>query len=213
MGTRTVVAALTGALALAMTGAGTAPASKHRDGCHPRAAKTAARTAKVRVFWVRHRLYACVTGQRRPYLVAEPPDPCPGSSSVGCDDVAAIRVAGRFVAVVGRFSGSDHASAYVEVLDVAHRTSVADWSTPNEHYNGIADLELSPRGALGLIAETVDPYAEPGETVTYEVRVLTSERSAVLDSGPDIAPRSLALARNDTLYWTNAGAPRSAFLR
>ena len=207
-----MIGAVIAVLALSAAPAG---AAKHRDGCHPRGAKTAARTAKVRVFWVRHRLYACMTGQRRPYLVAEPPDPCPGSSSVGCDDVAAIRVAGRFVAVVGRFSGSDHASAYVEVLDVAHRTSVADWATPNEDfsYSGITDLVLSARGALGLIAETVEPYAEPGQQVTYEVRVLTSERSAVLDSGPDIAPRSLALARNDTLYWTNAGAPRSAALR
>lgn len=205
-----MIGAVIAVLALSAAPAG---AAKHRDGCHPRGAKTAARTAKVRVFWVRHRLYACVTGQRRPYLVAEPPDPCPGSSSVGCDDVAAIRIAGRFVAVVGRFSGSDHATAYVEVLDVARRRSVADWATPNDsRYSGITDLELSPRGALGLIVESVDPYAEPGQRVTYEVRVLTSARNAVLDSGPDIVPRSLALARNDTLYWTNAGAPRSAAL-
>jgi hypothetical protein len=90
---------------------------------------------------------------------------------------------------------------------------VADWATPNDsRYSGITDLELSPRGALGLIVESVDPYVEPGQRVTYEVRVLTSARNAVLDSGPDIVPRSLALARNDTLYWTNAGAPRSAAL-
>jgi hypothetical protein len=169
----------------------------------------------MRVFFVRHRLYACMTGQRSPFLVAEPAVPCPGSSSTGCDEVSAIRIADRYVAVVTTFGGSDHSDAIVEVLDVARRTSVADWTTPNSFglYTGITDLELSPRGALGLIAETLDPYAEPGQRYMYEVRALTSKRNAVLDSGPDIAARSLALARNHTLYWTNAGAPRSAPLR
>jgi hypothetical protein len=211
MRNKSVLGALIAALAL--TAAPAAQAANRADGCHPKHARTAARNANVRVFWVGHRLYACATGQRRAYELVELPNPCPGSTSTGCDDVSAIRVAGRYVAVVQISGGSDHGEVSVEVVDVARRRSVADWTTPYGfyRYDDITDLELSPRGALGLIVRTV--YAEPGPTVTYEVRALTSQRNAVIDSGPDIAPRSLALASDGTLYWTNAGAPRSAALR
>ena len=176
MASRTVIAALVAAVALTVTPAHAA----EREGCHPRAAKTAARNAKMRVFWVGDRLYACATGQRRAYELVDLVDRCPGGSSQGCGHVSAIRVASRYVATVQTYEGRDHGDSTVQVVDVGRREPVSDWVTPYDHlrYDHITDLELSPRGSLGLIART--DYAEPGRAVTYE-----PEPRAVLDERRD----------------------------
>jgi hypothetical protein len=205
-----VIGAVVAAVALTVT---PAQAAKRGPGCHPRGAKTAARTAKVRVFWVRKRLYACRSGNDRAFFIGELDDPCPASSSVGCDAVEDIRIAGRYVAVVWYVEQRDRSAGSVHVVDMAQRKRVRTWSTPNavDRFGEITDIELTSRGSLALIVASYRTV--PLATSTYEVRTLGTDREALLDEGPDIDPWSLARARNGALYWTNGGSARSATLR
>jgi hypothetical protein len=73
----------------------------------------------------------------------------------------------------------------------------------------LTDLVLRGDGALAWIVETRDTATAPPR---YQVRTsLGGSESTLLAEGADIAPGSLALARS-TLYWTQAGAPRSSAL-
>jgi hypothetical protein len=73
----------------------------------------------------------------------------------------------------------------------------------------VTDLVLRDDGALAWIVEIRDTAtASP----RYQVRTsLGGRASTLLAEGADIAPGSLARARS-TLYWTQAGAPRSSTL-
>lgn len=73
----------------------------------------------------------------------------------------------------------------------------------------VTDLVLRGDGALAWIVETRD---SPSAAPRYQVRASPSATaSTLLAEGSDIAPGSLALA-GSTVYWTQAGAPRSASL-
>ena len=72
----------------------------------------------------------------------------------------------------------------------------------------VTDLELRDTGGVAWIARgTVGPLGSN----SLEVRKLEpgATASVLLDSGPGVDPGSLALS-GATLYWTSAGAPRSA---
>lgn len=74
-------------------------------------------------------------------------------------------------------------------------------------YLNATDLVLRGDGALAWILEIRDTATAPPR---YEVRASVSGTgSTLLAEGADIAPGSLARA-GSTLYWTQAGAPRSA---
>lgn len=69
------------------------------------------------------------------------------------------------------------------------------------------DMVLRGDGALAWILEIRDTPSAPPR---YEVRASVSgTASTLVAAGADIAPGSLARA-GSTLYWTQAGAPRSA---
>lgn len=71
----------------------------------------------------------------------------------------------------------------------------------------VTDLVLRGDGTMAWIVELRDSAMSPP---SYELRRSgAGTASALLALGADIAPGSLALA-GSTLYWTQAGAPRSA---
>ncbi len=72
----------------------------------------------------------------------------------------------------------------------------------------VTDLVLGGRGATAWISR--NPYAQPP---TYEVfAVDRADRRTQLDTGPDIAPRSLALSEHGALYWRNGSEVRTGVL-
>ena len=71
----------------------------------------------------------------------------------------------------------------------------------------VTDLVLRGDGTMAWIVELRDSAMSPP---SYELRRSgAGSASTLLALGADIAPGSLALA-GSTLYWTQAGAPRSA---
>ena len=105
----------------------------------------------------------------------------------------------------------DAIGAVVEVADLGTGRVVARFQSPSEpNTYDVTDLELRANGSVAWIARIVS--GTPA-TTTYEVRTFgpTVSHSTIVDSGPDIASRSLALSA-PTLYWTRAGAPRSTTL-
>jgi hypothetical protein len=177
-----------------------------------RAGHTAQANGKVRVFWVGHRLYACATRAPTPLLLYEESVPCPASSSSGCDSVDHVRLAGRYAAVAWELQQRDGTSSAAAVFDVLARKWVRARYTPQQigWSYWITDIEVTSHGGLGLIeaAKYAGIYPSPA---TYEVRKKDAQGAALLDSGPDVVPRSLALA-DGTLYWTLGGAANSTRL-
>jgi hypothetical protein len=175
-----------------------------------RSGRTVQANAKARVFWVGHRLYACASRARKPLLLYEESVPCPADSSSGCDAVDGVRLASRYVAVAWEVQQRDGTSSAAVVFDVIARKRVRARYTPQQSgwSYGIADLEVTTHGGLGVIevAQYAGLYPTPP---TYEVRKQDANGSAVLDSGPDIDPSSLALSTG-TLYWTRGGEAHSA---
>jgi hypothetical protein len=182
----------------------------HRVSCGQ--GHTVQANAKARVFWVGHRLYACASRARKPLLLYREEFPCPAEASSGCDAVDRVRLAGRFVGVDWELQQRDEVSAGVDVFDVAGRKRVRGYLTPSEAgwSYGISDIELTPRGGLGVL--TVARSQAFGSASSYEVRKRDVNGSALLDSGPDIDPRSLALAEH-TLYWSRGGVAHAAAIR
>lgn len=186
-----------------------APAeARSRVSCH--SGRTVQANAKMRVFWVGHRLYACSTRARKALLLYEESVPCPADSSSGCDAVDHIRLAARYVAVAWELQQRDGTSSAAVVFDVVARKRVRARYTPQRDSWSywITDMELTTRGGLGLIeaAQHAGVYPMPA---SYEVRKRDAKGSAVLDSGPDIDPSSLALSAG-TLYWTRGGNAHSS---
>lgn len=71
---------------------------------------------------------------------------------------------------------------------------------------GVTDLELTSQGALAWIAS-----GAPNRDDYFYVQKADGAGRAVLDEGPAIDPRSLAISGR-RIYWTNAGEPRTAVL-
>jgi hypothetical protein len=207
-----VIAAVIAALTLSAAPAG---AVKHHDGCHPRRARTVAHNATLRVFWVRHTLYACKKGGTRPIYLGEPAVPCSEQSSTsGCDGVSAVRVKRRFVAVAW-FAEGERTIAWVDVVDVVKRRHVSSWEPPDHDgpywFTNITDMVLASSGALGMIVQ--EGRADPEDyQVTDKVLTLNGSKRTLLDTGDDIDDHSLAL-RNGTLYWKHGDIVRSAPLQ
>jgi hypothetical protein len=72
---------------------------------------------------------------------------------------------------------------------------------------GVPDLALKANGSVAWIVAV-----RQGSGTVYRVMRHDVNGRAVLDSGADIDPSSLALS-SSTLYWTRAGQPHSAELR
>jgi hypothetical protein len=175
--------------------------------CH--SGRTVQANAKVRVFWVGHRLYACASRAHKALLLYEESVPCPADSSTGCDGVRHIRLAARYVAVAWEVQERDGTSSAAVVFDVVARKRVRARYTPQQisWSYWITDMELTKRGGLGLIEASKHAGLYP-MPATYEVRKRDAKGSAVVDSGPDVDPSSLALSAG-TLYWTRGGNAHS----
>jgi hypothetical protein len=75
-------------------------------------------------------------------------------------------------------------------------------------YVGIGQLESLVVKGDGAVAWIVETSKENG---TYQVHILDKTGGRVVAEGPEVEPRSLALA-GSTLYWLQGGKPMSATL-
>jgi hypothetical protein len=88
-------------------------------------------------------------------------------------------------------------------------TGTADPRMRNLVGNGpTTQIVVKADGAVAWVVQTV---GESGQPATYEVHAADRDGARLVASGPDIAPHSLASAK-DTLYWTQGGKPASAKL-
>jgi len=75
---------------------------------------------------------------------------------------------------------------------------------------GAAGSAAAPGRSAGCATAGTMIDAGPGGRVFYELRgSVSGTSSSLLAQGREVAPGSLALA-GSTLYWTQAGTPRSA---
>ena len=134
----------------------------------------------------------------------------------------AFRIAGRYAAFLENTGGESGYGIAVVRRDLktgAWRRDDRPGRGPNEGSYGSppfnseeyapSDLVLARTGAL---AWTIAPYS--GCSDSFPCRVLKADREgrAVLDEGPGIRPKSLALS-GSTVTWISAGEQRSAILR
>jgi hypothetical protein len=195
-----------GLLLLAVGAAGSAAAPGRAAGC-----ATTGRTIDAgpggRVFYRRtrdpDRVYLCSygTGRRTP---------------IGWDDcfnaaeVQLTRFSRRFLAVDTFSCGPGGTASTLDLRRMRDgrriRRVAAAPSAPGS-LGDVTDLVLRGDGAMAWIVELRDSPTSP---LRYELRRSESgSSSSVLAQGGDLAPGSLALA-GSTLYWTQAGTPRSA---
>jgi hypothetical protein len=206
---RTLTVAATLALGLALVPAG-ASAAKAKRTCYPAHSTTLAATKSVRVYQTRgftretktHATYGCLLSAKRPhrFVVLDFPE--------GYEH---ITIAGRFVAYAAY---SDCAADYcnpnavmVQDLKTGRQTFAEGTVVAVAH---VSDLVLRSDGTVAWIQTSYDDNGsvKPGFDV---VAGGAGRTPAVLGSGADVAPGSLALAGR-TVYWTQAAQPRSAAL-
>jgi hypothetical protein len=189
-----LVVVATAAVVLDAGGDVTQARTGERVTCTSAPGKTVATAGKVRILRRPPRFdsvfYACFRGSNR-------------LRRLGTDDGvgnATFAISGRFVAYDKLSCNSQACAGGVRVLDV--RTGRDRLAEPvlSSAYE-LSDILVTSRGSAAWIRR---PHPD-----TMEVRRLDATGEAVLDAGPDIVQDSLA-ASGSTLYWTNAGAPRSA---
>lgn len=116
--------------------------------------------------------------------------------------VYGFRLAGRFLAYDHLDCLRESCDGEVRVLDLG--TGKTRKSAPTQPGGGLAtDLELTSTGAVAWIRAVTGPGTE--------LKAMDRAGERVLDSGSEIDRASLAVS-GSTLYWTRAGAPKSAAL-
>ena len=84
-------------------------------------------------------------------------------------------------------------------------------SNPGDGYSSIEDVVVASDGAVAWIG--VGGYTSKAEPTNVEVRRITARgTNELLDSGPGLAVKSLALAHDGRVYWTNGSTAKSAAL-
>ena len=203
-------------LALFIALGGTSYAATHRSalpGCYPKGSTTIAQDKAGRFYssggGPHRRWYVCAFKQgiaRKIYRFPFGQDPALSPSG------PSAKVAGRYVAFVlygpTGFCGSpgSRPSSKVWVVDMitGHRT-FSETLTGGENVPGPGDdLVLKPDDSVAWVTSS-----RCSGTTIFSVNRHDSTGTAVVDSGPQIDPRSLA-AGGSWLYWTNDGSPRSA---
>jgi hypothetical protein len=160
------------------------------------------------------RYYGCAYRYNRKFRLATVGEP-----GVFETAVTQIRLAGRFVAHASFYEGPAGGTyAVVRVRDLRSGVQTVNIQAgaplqpgepdTSDQQARIRDLELRPNGSVAAITGTNDPAT--GVPI-YRVIKRDPAGTAVLDSGPDIDPTSLALS-GGILYWTKAGQPHSATL-
>ena len=225
------IAAFLLAGALAVT-AGPASAAAPSSPCAAKRSVTIAKGDGVRVYRVRKtasvgtdlgfRFFACRTSTGKQYLLART-SPTPRGQAG--DEIGVIRVSGNWVAAgIATNNGyGERARAYIRRIDLATgRTTVVDLckntECPSNGSNGprydtaVQDLDLQSGGRMAWIVK-YERLGTFGDTpaLRYDVGRLDSRGAGVLDSGPDVDPRSLATGAS-RVYWMRGGKPSSSDL-
>ncbi|MDX6689108.1 MAG: hypothetical protein QOG15_565 [Solirubrobacteraceae bacterium] len=190
-------------LATASATAAPAAARASKRTCHPAHTKTLMASARVRVFEsnTTHATYGCLLSRKRPHRFYVPDFP------TGYDPIA---VAGRFVAY-GAYS--DCAAGFCDpngVIVQDLRTGHVTFADASLRVATVHSLVLRANGSVAWIQSSFNELGSflPGFAV---VKVQRGQPPVILDSGPTVAPDSLALA-GGTLYWTKDGTPSSGAL-
>jgi hypothetical protein len=201
--------------------AGAFPASAaaaERHPCEPRGSRTVEANQVARVFVQRRRtqeiarVYACAYRTRRVIQLGLYKGGSNCISSSGCSAVDDIRLVRAYVAYSEFHSGREITTSEVWRLDLRtgrHRLiwEAGSFRPPFEVSAFVTDLELRRTGGVAWVAV----LHREGTPSNYEVWKADVAGRALLDSGPEIDPDSLALS-GSILYWMNAGAPRTATL-
>ena len=212
-----------GAMAAAAIGALPAPASAHEgDSCRPRGAKVVTAERHAALYETRGgSLVACAKWRRRPVVLeracTSPEHDC---------SYAQPRIAGAYVAYGTELVATCGTEWAIEVVNLRtarrERFETGELTPERRQQGGLlegglaggclrgiglpSDVEVTRGGAVAWIV--ADRFSSGG---AVEVHKADRGGPAVLDSGPDVAPESLALS-GPTLYWTRGEAPRSAAL-
>ena len=209
--------AVAATVALAVAAPATATAAAAEDRCDAKRSRTEEASRYARVYSVRRvqddavtrRWYGCLyRTQRRVHLGDV------GPAGMFSDRISPVRLAGRYVATAAEYTAStgDAQGALIQVRDLRSGALVQRFQSPGDpNTYDVTDLELRSNGSVAWIARIIQGMPA---TTTYEVRRFpaTESHSTILDAGPAIGRRSLALS-GPTLYWTRDGALRSTTLR
>jgi hypothetical protein len=133
--------------------------------------------------------------------------------------IGGLRLTGQFVAYVRYYiCGSGPCPNSLEAIDVRDLRDgslVREASRFSGSFAGIDALELAESGAMAWTltsAATWDGSYPLPERSRHEVWAHDSAGERVLDSGPEVDPKSLQLS-GSTVSWTNGGVTRSEELR
>lgn len=209
--------------ALAAGAAAPAPAAA-ASSCAAPHSRTVAASTSARVYTVKvrdavpgpgtypaTRFYGCRYRTGRRTRIADQGEPCVLDENVGTVRLAGVYTALSFRSVDGCAGESTY--AYAKVIDLRNGgVRFNDIVSPRDDADyRVTDLELRSTGTMGYILERRSFPAPGTAQVSHQVFRQDGTMQQLLDSGPAIDPTSLALS-GATLYWTNAGAPRSAGL-
>jgi hypothetical protein len=209
-----VVAVVGGAcLGVAANAPTTAEASSGRTkACESKASRTLrSSTRAVRIFRKNGKTYGCHYGRGRAYALGDRN----GEESADFNELNFLQVAGAFAGyerlTTGRL-GSLSRSTTINLRTGRFVRDVYNGGGPSAPVVEVTDLELRRTGSMAWITQSRDSDVSGPLPIQYEVRAgVRSSSFALLDAGPDVDPRSLAL-EGTTLYWTRAGVRRSAAL-
>lgn len=170
--------------------------------CYPRGSDGIATSTRVRVFVVtdpeyeaRYVFYACALRSGRRFELGD------GYTDTNISfGLRGVRISGLTVGfqAFGCVSGPTCGS-YVATLDLRTGRRL---QSPNEGERQLTDLVVSRDGA----AAWIDRATQAGPA---RVRRLDAQGTTTLDSSPGVEPGSLALARDNRIYWTGEGRARS----
>lgn len=214
---RLLSAATVAAVATVALAVGAPVTAAAQDRCELKRSKTEEASRYARVYSVRRvqddavtrRWYACLYRTGRRIHLGDV-----GPAGMFSDRISPVRLAGRYVATAEEYTASsgDALGAVIEVRNLLTGALVHRFQSPGDpNTYDITDLELRSNGSVAWIARIVQGVPA---TTAYEVRTFptTESHTTIVDAGPAIDPRSLALSRK-TLYWTRDGAPRSTTLK
>jgi hypothetical protein len=174
-----------------------------RGKCAKRGSKTVTADKRGRVFYVQNRFeerryYGCLYRIGRRFPIGDNPHD-------ELNTLERVVLASPFVAYVVASPASGRSNERLDRVDLRTGSFVG---VASESDDRLGRHVLTRSGAM---AWTTLHY---GVNRFQEVEKLDADGEAILDSGPELDPASLALSRaSGRVYWMNAGSARSARLR
>jgi hypothetical protein len=190
---------------LAMAGAGASAAG----GCAlPRAAVALARSGGGVLYSRGGALYGCDGGRTTKLGILE------NSRALGGTHIALHVLDGRYAGIDLRANGIDTLGSTVRVVDLASGRTVASASATSPENRAESFISVASQlviDAHGTLAWIGSRSAVGAFRPVFEVRTLGSGGERLLDSGPRIRPKTLAL-HGRVLTWSDDGRGREATL-